>query len=234
MPGSPTSESQHSAIRQLKLLVLVLIISNIALGIFGFFLLRAVDRKYSDLINQTVPSINQLQTLTAASIEAMRATNAILFQTPANEPTAVAQHSKSIIEHESAMRNSALNDGSVVLNQNDRAAVQETGNAFSREALQVVQMFESGRHDEAVGARETRLRPAFDRYVACLTKSADSLQEEGLRTSGSLSERTGNLSHMMLGVASWPVILVGLFFVTAMVFVAGVLLKVVLFPAVER
>jgi hypothetical protein len=38
---------------------------------------------------------------------------------------------------------------------------------------------------------------------------------------------------MMMGVATWPVIVVGLFFLAAMIYVAGVLFKVLVFPAAE-
>src|SRR5205814_8803362 len=78
----PTSSSLHdqsSTLRQLKLLVVVLVLSNIGLGIFSFYLLRSVDRTYSDLIDRSVPVLNDLQTLTALAVRAMRGTHPTLF-----------------------------------------------------------------------------------------------------------------------------------------------------------
>jgi hypothetical protein len=228
-----TPESQHAALRQLKILVVVLIVSNVGLGIFSVYLLRAVDRKYSVLISETVPSINELQTLTAWSVDAMRGTNPILFQEPAGDAAATAQHSRSAIEHERDLRSHALQREWLVLKPAERKEMETTGETFTRESLAVLQLFEGGRKAEAVQKRDSTLRPAFDRYLRCLTKSADLLEVEGLRTSGNLTQQTGSLSHMMLGVATWPVMVVGLFFLVAMIYIVGVLFKVLVFPPAE-
>jgi hypothetical protein len=228
-----TPESQQAALKQLKILVVVLIISNVGLGFLSVYLLRAVDRKYSTLITQTVPSINELQSLTAWSIEAMRGTNPILFQDSAGNTAAIAQRSRNAIDHERDQRDHALQRQSLVLKPAERTELQEAGAAFTRESLAVLQLFESGHNAEALQKRNASLRPAFDSYVRCLTKSADILEIEGLRTSGNLTEQTGSMSHMMMGVATWPVIVVGLFFLAAMIYVVGVLFKVLVFPPAE-
>src|SRR5260370_22456378 len=75
------SEPEHekSMLRQLKIIIVVLVLSNIALGGFGFYFLRAIDRKYSDLIDRAIPTLNDMQTLTAVSMKAMRTTHPNLF-----------------------------------------------------------------------------------------------------------------------------------------------------------
>jgi hypothetical protein len=228
-----TPDTQRAALRQLKIVVLVLILSNVGLGIFSVYLLRAVDRKYSVLINQTVPSINELQSLTASSIDAMRGTNPLHFQDSPADASATAQRSRKVIEHERDLRNHAVQREWLVLKPAERMELKETGETFTRESLAVLQLLETGHNAEAVQRRDTSLRPIFDRYVRCLTSTADILEAEGLRTSGHLTEQTGSMSHMMLGVATWPVMVVGLFFLAAMVYVAGVLFKVLVFPPAE-
>ena len=226
-------ESQQAALRQLKILVLILVVSNVCLGIFSVYLLRAVDRKYSVLISETVPSMSELQTLTAGGVDAMRGTNPALFQQPAGDAAATAQHSRKAIEHERDLRGHALQREWLILKPAERTELEETGNTFTRESLAVLQLFEGRHNAEAVQERDSALRPAFDRYLQCLTKSADALETEGLRSSGNLTQQTGSLSHMMLGVATWPVMVVGLFFLVAMIFVIGVLFKVLVFPQAE-
>ena len=73
------SDNTHALLRQLKLLVVLLIISNIALGAFGFFFLRSIDQKYSALIDQSVPTLAALHKLTIKASEAMRSTNPTLL-----------------------------------------------------------------------------------------------------------------------------------------------------------
>ena len=79
-------DTTASMLRQLKLLVMVLIISNVALGAYGFYLLRTIDRNYSALIDQSVPILNRLQTLTAGASDAMRSTNPDLLTEDKLEP----------------------------------------------------------------------------------------------------------------------------------------------------
>src|SRR6266851_3272340 len=128
------SEPEHekSMLRQLKIIIVVLVLSNIALGGFGFYFLRAIDRKYSDLI-------------------------------------------------------------------------------------------ESGRTADASKQREESLRPAFERYLETTTKAADVLEAESLKTSDLFTERTVSMSRIMLGLASWPVMILGIFLLITAVFIIAVL-----------
>jgi hypothetical protein len=66
--ASADRRDQSSAVRNLKLLDVVLLLSNVGLGVLSFFLLRAVDERYPDLLDHTVPLLNDLQTLTAKSV----------------------------------------------------------------------------------------------------------------------------------------------------------------------
>jgi len=228
-----TPESQKAALRQLKILVVILIISNIGLGLFGIYVLRSVDRKYSALIHQTVPPINELQTLTAWSVDAMRSTNPSLFPTSADGSSRAVQQAQSLIERDRELRTRALQREWLGLKPGEGRDLLEAGDAFTRDSLEILHLFETGRNAEAGQRREAVLRPAFDRYVASLTKTADALEAESLRTSGRLTEQTGSISHLMLGMASWPFVIVGLFFLAAILFVIGVLVRVTVFRGAE-
>src|SRR4051812_19014624 len=87
-PFSASFHDQSATLRQLKLLVMVLVLSNIGLGIFSFYLLRKTDRSYTELISHTVPILGDLQELTARSVQTMRLTNPALF--PTGQPEAGA------------------------------------------------------------------------------------------------------------------------------------------------
>lgn len=228
-----TPESEAIVLRQLKLLIAILILSNIGLGFFGIYVLRTVDNKYSKLIGQAVPSLNELQTLTAWSMDAMRATSPVVFQTPAAGTAETVRRSQELVDRDRDLRNRALQREWLGLKPDERGELRETGEAFSREALEVVSMLGAGRAAEASERREKTLRPLFDRYVASLTKTADVLEDDSLRTSNTLTAQTGNMSQMMLGLAGWPVMIVGLFFVVVILFVLGILLKVTVFRHAE-
>src|SRR5689334_2970976 len=98
----------RSTLRQLKLLVAILFISNVALGGFGFYFLRATDRKYSSLISQAVPTLNDLQTLTASSMDAMRSVNPIAFNDASQSRVDLAKKARSALERDRTLRNAVL------------------------------------------------------------------------------------------------------------------------------
>src|SRR6185295_13279972 len=105
MPDRLISSSDSAAIvRQLKTLVVLLILSNVALGVLGFFLLRAIDRNYSVLIEQSVPVLNGLHTLTTSASDAMRSTNPILLTEGKHTPAELGNSVRDAIARDEAAR----------------------------------------------------------------------------------------------------------------------------------
>jgi Four helix bundle sensory module for signal transduction len=225
------SEPDHekSMLRQLKIIIVVLVLSNIALGGFGFYFLRAIDRKYSDLIDRAVPTLNDMQTLTAVSMEAMHSTNPTLFDESPQSRSERTQAARVALERDRDLRTSILKREWLSRDNEERVDFQSTGEGFSRGAAEVINLFESGKNADASKQREESLRPAFDRYIAATTKAADVLEAESLKTSDLFTERTVSISRIMLGLASWPVMILGIFLLITAVFIIAVLLKVFIF-----
>jgi hypothetical protein len=214
----------QSTLRQLKWLVALLILSNVALGVFGFSVLRSIDRRYSDLIGQSVPLLNNLQTLTAQSVEAMRATGSNLLEVPVAARDDAVRHGRQVLLQERTFRLQLMKQLQVVGVTQGRQKIQEAGDAFTTVATQVIEVAAGGKLEEAKRLRDEKLRPAFDRYLTAVTKAADDVEATSLRTNDDYSAQTGSMSHVILGVASWPVIvIVGLLLFTA-VFVLGLMI----------
>ena len=228
-----TPESQRAGLRQLKILVVILIVSNIGLGLFGVYVLRAIDQKYSALIGRSVPSLNELQTLTAGSMEAMRSTNPSRFEAAPGGAVAGIREARVSIERDRDLRGRALEREWLILRPNERKEFRDAGDLFTRGAFDVLSLIEAGRFSEANQQREKSLRPVFERYVESTSKTADTLEAESLHVSGALTARTGHLSQVMLGLGGWPVMIVGLFFLAVFVFVIGVLVRVTVFRGAE-
>src|SRR5476649_1452827 len=77
-PSSPND--QATTLRNLKLLVILLAASNVLVGAISVYLLRTVDRRYTELISRTVPALNDLRELMTDTITTMRATNPVLLE----------------------------------------------------------------------------------------------------------------------------------------------------------
>ena len=92
----PSPQDDRSILRQLKILVMLLLLSNVALGVFAFYFLRGIDRKYSTLIGDIVPTLNDLQGLTVSTNEAMHGTNPA-FIPSAESITVFVQHGREAL-----------------------------------------------------------------------------------------------------------------------------------------
>jgi hypothetical protein len=224
-----SAEDQSSIIRQLKVLVSLLIISNIALGLFGFVLLRGIDRNYSALIDQAVPTLHRLQTLTVAASETMRSTNPVLLQDPNARLPEIARAARDEIEHGAALRHELLSRNWVKNAEAGPPEIRSGGEAFDRAAIETVRLLEANQIAEAAKQRETILRPAYNNYVSATTRASDSLRTSSLEESNSLTLRASHVSKMILEIASWPLMILAVFLVFIALFVISVLIKVNLF-----
>ena len=215
-----------SVLRQLKLLVIVLIISNIALGGFGFYLLRKIDRNYSILIDQSVPVLNGLQALTASASETMRSTNPVLLTEAKHSPAELANAARAAIAHDGEVRDDLVTRNWVGEAQTERASVRQAGQEFDQLANRMIPLLETNNLVELSRRREAELRPLYNEYVAATSKAAQLLHNRSIETSDNLSLRTGSLSRLLLGFGTWPMILLGVFLVFTAMFVITVLVRV--------
>lgn len=214
-PATSGFNDQSATVRQLKLLVVLLVLSNVGLGLFSFFLLRAIDRQYSELIGRSVPVLNALQTLTARSMMAMRSTNRANFEAPAASRGGVVQQANVALAEDRDLRNEVLKADWLGTSA-ERTELQTAGEAFTKLSGEVIAHYSAGRIDEAARVRESDLRAAFDRYISATTKAADVIEADSQRLNDSVSARAGSMAKWLLGLASWPIVaLVGLLLLTA-------------------
>jgi Four helix bundle sensory module for signal transduction len=225
------SEPKHdeSMLRQLKVMVVVLVLSNIALGAFSFYFLRAIDRKYSDLIDRTVPTLSDMQTLAAVSMDAMRSTNPILFSDTTQSRTDGAQQAHTALQRDRELRENILKRKWLSAETPERKDFRDAGENFTRLANDVIGLLEAGQSTDARERREKSLRPAFNHYVTSMKEAADALGEQSLKTSDLFTANTVKISKVMLGLGSWPVVIMGVFLTITAVFIIVVLLKTLVF-----
>jgi len=230
MPNQLTAtENIRAVVRQLKFLVVVLIISNIALGAFCFFLLRDIDRNYSALIDQSIPTLTRLQNLTVMASDTMRSTNPVLLEEPNARPAEIVRLGRIAVERGVERRNELLARDWVKNAETEQADIRTAGDAFDRAALDTLRLIEANQIPEAQKQRETVSRPAYNSYVAATTRASELLHTSSLQASTSLALRAGNMSKMILGFASWPLMILGVFLLFTAIFIISVLIKVTLF-----
>jgi formyltetrahydrofolate synthetase len=194
--------------RSFKLLVVALVLSNIGVGSFAFYSLRALDRKYSALVAGAVPTLNDLQTLTALEVGAMRQTNPSLIVSAANAPESI-ERAREALRRELDLRNSLLQRRVLTAHLEQRQEFERAGEEFTHAANELVNATASAVDvSDLTRRREEIVRPAFERYLIATTKFADAVEADSLKTSGALSMETSSLARMILAAGNWPVAIV--------------------------
>jgi len=217
--SSPNDQAATS--RNLKVLVVLLVISNIMVGLLGVYLLRSVDKRYSALVGHSVPVLNDLRELMSDTVSAMRSTNPRNFSGPDSNEPAVLDSMRAGLQKAVEFRDVLLQSGELKDEMSDLDSLRRTGDAFAAAVSEVVQIYSTGRRADAVRVREERLLPSFDLYISAIGRAADAVESKSLGVSRDYSSRTDSLTTVVLGVASWPVIvLAGLLLLTAMFVVA--------------
>ncbi|MEY2880370.1 MAG: hypothetical protein RLZZ15_2750 [Verrucomicrobiota bacterium] len=220
-PSLPETPDSLIALRRMKLLIVLLIITNLGTGIYGAYLLRDVDRRYSELIDKSVPPLNDLRELLADVTGAMLATNPAHFGTAPADNAAPLRRLRTAVATEQEFRAGAL--AGLAPQPATRDALQAAGAAFDQTAGELAALYAAGDKAAAATRRDQQLRPAFDAYLAAIAKAADGVETRSLALSRDYTADTRRFSTIVLGAASWPVFaLLGL-----VVFVVALLLVLV-------
>ena len=186
-----------------KVLIFLFLLSNIAVGLFGFFALRSVDEKYSALLLRVVPTLNDLQALSAGVTTAMRQTNpdVLMVTGKSVEPF---QSARQAVQNEAQQRSIVLGRYWLPSKPEKRMKFEHAGADFTRAATEFLDVAISLSATEAAQRREQMVRPAFDAYLVAITQATEALHADGIQTSDALTRTTGRLSTIVLAGGSWP------------------------------
>lgn len=215
---------QASSLRNLQLLVVVLVVSNILLGLMSVYLLRSVDQRYSELVGRTVPALNDLRELMSRAVEAMRATNPKNFEGPNQRGADALLNARRRLDAAQNFRGITLKDGYFSAESDLAVAILRTGQDFDLAGAAVARLYDEGRLTEVARRRDEKLLPAFDSYVAAIGAAADAVESRSLAASKDYSAKTDRLSTVVLSVASWPVLIVLALLLLTAVFVLAMMI----------
>jgi hypothetical protein len=198
---------QAAALRRLKWLGLALILSNLILGCLSVYLLRAQDRDYSRLIDESVPLLHEAVELRLEAGAVARAvTDAVLARTPA-EAAAAVERAQAGLRRGDVLRSEAANGRLLAADGATRQELVDAGEAFDREVRDVL-----GRAGEGSsgGPGVDALRGigvSMDRYSTAVQDMAETVQTRTEALSDFYTAATRSRSFVVLGLAGWPLIL---------------------------
>jgi hypothetical protein len=225
-----SAHDQSATLRQLKMLVVLLVISNVGLGVFAFYLLRSTDARYSEVLSRSIPALSDLRGVSFRLTDLMRSTSLpLLTSTEEQRPQAI-HRAQAAIATDRELREKLLLETWLVGLGGNRYAIQHAGDKVDAIATRVIEIVQTGNIGEATKFRDQTLRPAFDEYLESIGKAADTVEDASLKANDDISARITSMSAVVLGIAGWPVIVLVALLVLTAVFVVVLM---VLFRARE-
>ncbi len=221
----PTSESaQALTVRRLKVLVIVLALLNLLLGLFGAYLLRRVDREYSALLDESVPTLQQLRELSRGNGVVFRnVIAALVTHDPQTFSAAVTRGRQGLTQ--SALLRSRLIE-SEACRQEPSSTQRLVDSARTYESLAAEMLAGMRVEDTADGekARVERLLAASDDYGLAIEGLSKFVAGRASQVSAYYSEQVRSRSVVVLGLAGLPFLLACGVVVFTVVVVIGMLL----------
>ena len=216
--STPTAGNQ-----QLKLLVLVLVLSNIILGLLSVFLLRSLNRDYSLLIDDSVPTMNHIRSIGKEANETFRA----VIMGLVNDDPAVCAMAIQRAQHalESEKKNRARVFSASILQEKPAllAELRQTGEAYEQMAASLISRITPNTTTEDERIRINQIQQTVDHYSIVVGKALDFVESHSRTANGTYSKSVRLRSALMIVLASWPVLVAGLV-VTLTVVVVSILL----------
>ena len=188
-----------------KWFILGLLVSNLILGGLSFFLLRALDARYSELLGRSVPIMAELHGVTMSVMRSRRAMSDSLTAKPGPEQTAFLDRAVHF-EQASAKARLGYQYSPDVLNGE---AVDREMESVAADYKAVMQRFlgfvRNGRIAEASALRTNDLRVITDRYYELLEKRTTQIEERAEQMGQDYTKGISFQSKLVLTMASWPI-----------------------------
>lgn len=227
MANTPASISGNppAVLGRLRIFVVILMVSNLLLGGLSVYLLRSLDDSYSNLIDRNFPLMNALRKLTKETISMQRQVLAALIATDQ------AGRADPLQKLEEARTRQAQYLSGLLRSDEFRAKPE-----LSHALLLSAQAYESGvqkfrallaadRHAEADQLRNEHLRPGVNHYLDVIDQAAAAVEDGSQRLNDDYSGKVRTHSTILLGLASWP-LMIGLVLTVVVALIIGVLVLV--------
>jgi CHASE3 domain sensor protein len=195
-------------VKRLKLLIGILVVSNLVLGVLSFRFLVTLDADYNELIDRSLPTINHLRGMTSESSVTHRS---LTFALSAQQPERQAGYLKTA-EQALAKEERHIRDVTPVLDAElgpeTGARLKKAHDLYYTRSSALIALLRDGKRQEA-GDRVREMRDALDAFMITVADIADAFaqrsQDEGDLVSASVRKH----GTIVLGLGGWPLAIAG-------------------------
>jgi hypothetical protein len=185
-------------------------LSNFALGAFSFYLIRRTDRDYSLLIDENVPALYQSRHVgQQAGIAYRSVIAALLTQDPATCSAQLARVQAALARGDE-LRAAVLKLDLLRSRPDLTAEYQQAAEDFNLAAKELLPRITPADTVDAERDRIQHLQDLYERVIAVNEKIATVAASDAQAGSDGYSAQSQVRSELMLGLASWPLLVAAL------------------------
>jgi hypothetical protein len=213
---------QAGALRNLKFLVVLLVVSNLAVGIVSVYLLHVVDQRYSELVENSAPALNDLVQLMSAveQTESVTASALPLATATARADALRAAQTGLALEERSA---GYLFSGADLAGVEPtlRADLKAAGEKHRAAVASYIRTYAAEQLESGSRPPQESILRSFKDYTDSISRTAKAISELSDRYNTDYTNKTNRLSRIVVAIASWPIlVLVALLLLTAVFVIA--------------
>jgi len=205
MPADP-----NRGFRRLRLLALILAISNLLVGLISVAVLRKVDREYSELIDQSVPILNEIRIADTVASKLYQAVIAALVTPDPEKCSRAVAQARHFLDRGKVHRARVLAGDVFHADPALAAELRNSGEAYETAVTALLPRLTPENTADAERDRIEQLRTVYDRYALAIRHASSRVAKQTESVSEAYTATTWQCSLGVLGLAGWPVVLMGL------------------------
>lgn len=196
-------------VKRLRFLVVVLLFSNVALGLVSFYFLRSIDQAYTQLIDRSLPTLNHLR---GVATEAASITRSLTFAQSASageRRTAYEQKARqSLTLCASHFKESAEELKSQITGE-EMVRMEHAWRDFEERTGKALDTVRQAGDSKAVAGDFPRmlreLRMAQEEFMARVSQASDVVAQSNLKQSDVVASSADQHGKILLGLGGWPI-----------------------------
>lgn len=196
-------------VKRLRFLVVVLLVSNLALGLVSFYFLRSIDQAYSQVIDRSLPTLNHLRAIAAEGASITRsltfAQSAPLGERRTSYLNKAAHSLSSCSEH----LTKSLVDLKPQVNDADMVRLGQAWKDFSERSAKTLDSARQSTDQKSISGEFSgmlrELRMAQEELLARVSQIGDMVAQSNLKQSDAVSDSAEQHRKILLGLGGWPI-----------------------------
>lgn len=192
-----------------RFIAICLLVSNVAVAGAGYFLLTRTSQSYSELLQSSLPTLNNIRALSWQASRILRTVNR-LSDTPASERTKLLERQLSDKDEADELLAIIITTPEPLLSAETKGELQVAHNRFTAVILEWRKLIGQQASVDKPVTELQKVRSAYDQYETLLDQLANRVHDHGVAKDSRLLAAGRKSGSSLLLAATWPAWIGGL------------------------